>query len=142
MASDALYHDALLRLARAGAGSGTIDAPDATARRDNPLCGDDVAVQIRMEAGLLRSVAFRVRGCILCQAAASAIGSAAPGQTAAGIASGRAAAEALLREGAPAPEGAWRDLAAFLPVHGVPSRHECVLLPFDALAEALASLKR
>jgi hypothetical protein len=31
----------------------------------------------------------------------------------------------------------WPELEMFRPVSGVKSRHECVLLPFDALREAL-----
>jgi hypothetical protein len=44
----------------------------------------------------------------------------------------------LLKEGAPAPAGDWASLAAFRPVHKVKSRQDCVLLPFEALAKALA----
>jgi nitrogen fixation protein NifU and related proteins len=31
----------------------------------------------------------------------------------------------------------WPELAAFEPVHRHKSRHDCVLLPFDALTQAL-----
>jgi NifU-like protein involved in Fe-S cluster formation len=31
----------------------------------------------------------------------------------------------------------WPELAAFTPVHAHKSRHDCVLLPFEALAQAL-----
>ena len=45
--------------------------------------------------------------------------------------------ESMLREAGPAPAGAWSDLSAFHPVAAHKSRHECVLLPFRALLEAL-----
>jgi nitrogen fixation protein NifU and related proteins len=44
--------------------------------------------------------------------------------------------EAIARE--PHAAGrAWPELAAFAPVHAHKSRHECVLLPFEALIRAL-----
>jgi nitrogen fixation NifU-like protein len=78
-----------------------------------------------------------VRGCLLCQAAAAAIGARAPGETSAAL---RAIAQDLSDAIARAPETAgrrWSELAAFAPVHAHKSRHECVLLPFEALIQAL-----
>ncbi|MGH6944919.1 MAG: Fe-S cluster assembly sulfur transfer protein SufU, partial [Geminicoccaceae bacterium] len=52
----------------------------------------------------------------------------------------RAVARQLAKAIASTPETAghdWPELAAFAPVHRHKSRHECVLLPFQALCEAL-----
>ncbi|MGH6899045.1 MAG: iron-sulfur cluster assembly scaffold protein, partial [Geminicoccaceae bacterium] len=52
----------------------------------------------------------------------------------------RAVAGALGAAIAGAPDTAgqlWPELAAFAPVHAHKSRHECVLLPFEALTRAL-----
>lgn len=141
MTSDALYHDALLRLARGAAAGARLEAPDASARRDNPLCGDEVRVDVRVRGGRVAEVGQRVRGCVLCQAAAAVLAAAAPGRTPEELARVREAVAAMLKAAGPAPEGAWAELAAFLPVRGVPSRHACVLLPFDALADALARVE-
>jgi nitrogen fixation protein NifU and related proteins len=76
-----------------------------------------------------------VRGCLLCQASASALASVAVGRNAAGIEKVRLDAErAIGREEGEAGE----PFAAFAPVRSHKSRHECVLLPFEALKEALA----
>ncbi|HEY6100497.1 MAG TPA: iron-sulfur cluster assembly scaffold protein [Anaeromyxobacter sp.] len=141
MTSDALYHEALLRLARAGTGAGRLGAPDATAARDNPLCGDDVVLDVSVRDGRIAAVGHRVRGCVLCQASASVLGAVAPGRVPAEITRVRTALAAMLREGSDAPGAPWEELAVFLPVRAVPSRHECVLLPFDALADAVARAK-
>lgn len=141
MTSDALYQDALLRLARAGKGSGRLAAPSATGSRDNPLCGDDVTMDVAVRDGRVADLGHRVRGCVLCQASASVLGSVAPGRSAEEIARARAALAAMLREGGSVPVSPWEELAVFLPVRDVPSRHECVLLPFDALGDALARAK-
>lgn len=138
MTSEALYQEALLRLARAATGAGRLEAPDATAERDNPLCGDDVVLDVRVRSGRLAAVGHLVRGCVLCRASASILGAVAPGRAPAEIAAARGAVAAMLREGGGVPPAPWEELAVFLPVRGVPSRHECVLLPFDALGDALA----
>lgn len=137
-AADDLYQAELLRLARAAAGAGRLDAPHGSAMRDNPLCGDQVTVDVRLEEGRIAALAHRVRGCLLCGAAASVLGGTAPGRTAAEVREARDRLAALLA-GAPPPAGPWEALAVFAPVRTVRSRHGCVLLPFDAAGEALAA---
>ncbi len=131
------YHQALLRLARAAVGAGRLEEPRAAATLDNPLCGDRVAVEVRLAGGRVAALAHRVRGCVLCQAAASLLGGAAPGRTPAELETAHAALASLLRSGTPPPAGPFGDLALFAPVRAVPSRHRCALLPFEALARAL-----
>jgi NifU-like protein involved in Fe-S cluster formation len=65
----------------------------------------------------------------------------APGRTREEIAEVRAAVAAMLRAGGGVPPAPWEELEAFLPVRAVPSRHACVLLPFDALGDALARVE-
>jgi nitrogen fixation NifU-like protein len=136
--SDALYHEALLRLARTGPAPARLPSPDARAARDNPLCGDDVEVEVALRGGRVAAVAHRVRGCVLCQAAATVLCGAAPGLTAAELRAVRGEVAAMLAAEGPVPGGAFAELAAFLPVRAVKSRHDCVLLPFDTLGDALA----
>lgn len=137
MTSDALYQEALLRLARGAARARPLDAPDGSAHRDNPLCGDDVTFDVRARGGRIEAVGMRVRGCALCQASATVLAGAAPGRTAAEILRAREALAALLRGSGPVPGSPFEELSVFQPVRGVPSRHDCVLLPFDALGDAL-----
>lgn len=139
MTSEALYHEAVVRLARATAEPVRLDPPRGTARRDNPLCGDDVTMDVQVRGGRIAAVGHRVRGCVLCRAACAVLSAAAPGRAPPEIGVARAALAAMLRGERPfAAGGAWQGLSVFVPVRGVPSRHECVLLPFDALGDALA----
>jgi nitrogen fixation protein NifU and related proteins len=135
--SDQLYHQAILELAKQGREAGRLEAPQASVTVDNPLCGDRVTLDLNLADGRVREVGHRVRGCLLCQAAAAAIGRRAPGATPAAL---RIVARDLGEALAGAPEAAgksWPELAAFAPVHAHKSRHECVLLPFEALIGAL-----
>jgi nitrogen fixation NifU-like protein len=135
--SEAIYQEALLRLAASAEGAGRLTEPDASAHRDNPLCGDEVTLDLRLRGGRVEAVGHRVRGCLLCRAAAAALARGAVGRSAGELDEVRARLEAMLLAGGPPPEGAFAELSAFLPVREVASRQQCVLLPFEALTEAL-----
>ena len=134
--TDQLYQDRIVALAKAKTGAGKLIAPTKSARRDNPLCGDRVTIDVKLdEAGTIAEIAHQVRGCLLCQASAAALSSTALGRDAAGIAELRHDAErAIGRESGKAHD----PFDAFEPVASHKSRHECVLLPFEALTDALS----
>ena len=137
--SDDLYQQAILERAKSTARAGRLNAADATATVDNPLCGDRVTVDLKIADGRIVDVAHHVRGCALCQASASVMAEAVIGQGAAAAHAGRNAAKSLLKgEAATAP---WTELEIFAPVRRHKSRFDCVLLPFEALAQALQPKK-
>lgn len=133
--SDELYQQRIVALAKSKTGAGKLTAPTKSARRDNPLCGDRVTIDVRLDNGKIAEIAHQVRGCLLCQASASALTASAVGRDAAAIAELRHDAErALGREAGKAHD----PFDAFEPVANHKSRHECVLLPFEALKDALS----
>ena len=134
--SDELYQMRIVALAKSKTGAGKLAAPTKSARRDNPLCGDRVTIDVKLDdTGRIAEIAHQVRGCLLCQASAAALASIAVGRDAAGIAELRHDAErAVGRETGKAHE----PFDAFEPVAAHKSRHECVLLPFEALKDALS----
>lgn len=136
----ALYQEAIKQMAEAAHGHGRLAAADGEARLDNPLCGDRVRMQVVLDAGRIAAVAHETRGCLLCRAAAAAIGLRAAGSDASGIAAAAVALESLLQQGAPLPAD-WPELAMFAPARAYPSRHRCVLLPFRTLLAALDSAR-
>ena len=133
-----MYSEAVKALARRAAARGGLDAPDGAAAVSNPLCGDRVRVEIALCGGRVARAAHAVRGCIPCRAAAAALDAALPGLDAAALEGARAALRAMLGGGAPAFAAPWTDLAHFRPVARHKSRHECVMLPFNAAAAAFA----
>lgn len=137
--SDALYHDALLAQAKAATRAGKLAAPDARVTLDNPLCGDRVTIDLRLDGDKVADLAHEVRGCVLCQAAASAIGTEAVGKDVAALAAAETSLRVMLRGGGPPP---WPALAAFAPVRAHKSRHDCVLLPFEALRAAIEQARK
>ena len=132
-----LYQRKILDHARQAVGGGQLDDMDVRIDVDNPLCGDRVSIDIRGDGSRIGALAHRVRGCVLCHAAASIMGTHAVGATKPEIVDIHATLRALLASEANPPDGTWRELEAFLPVRDYKSRHLCVLLPFVALQQAL-----
>lgn len=131
-----IYHRAIQTLAQEAVGEGKLEAPSGTAFLDNPLCGDNVDMQVRTEHARITAIGHKVRGCLLCRAAASLIGKRASGSSLDDIERVTKEVGSFLRDKAPVPER-WEELELFLPVQGHASRYGCVELPFKALIHAL-----
>jgi nitrogen fixation NifU-like protein len=52
---------------------GTLPAPAVTVEASNPVCGDILRLSVRMDAGKVAEVAYKVRGCAASIAAGSAL---------------------------------------------------------------------
>jgi NifU-like protein involved in Fe-S cluster formation len=137
VSADEVYQQGLLQLAREAIGAGRLEAPDGRFTLDNPLCGDRVTFEVRLRQRRVVALAHHVRGCLLCQAAASLLGRAAPQASREEIAAAGAGAAAMLQGDAAPPGAPWAAIQLFAPVRDAPSRHRCVLLPFEALTEAI-----
>lgn len=135
--SEALYHAALVERARAAFGKGRLAAADASATVDNPLCGDRVTLDLKIDRGAIAVIGHEVRGCLLCEAAAATIAEHLRGRTGADAKEAIAAARKLMKEGFLDPR--WPCLEIFTPVHNAKSRRDCVLLPFEALERAASA---
>jgi nitrogen fixation NifU-like protein len=132
--SDALYQKAIVELARDASAAGAMANPDASVTRDNPLCGDRVTLQARFAPdGSIAELKHTTRGCLLCQASAAMVGHHAAGLSAQKAAAAEELARGFLKGAAPGSD-AWPELDYFIPVRGHKSRHDCVILAFDALA--------
>ena len=132
MTDDPLYRREILRLAADAAGAGHLPAPDAIGTAHNPACGDQVRVELAMTEGQVTALAHTTQACVLTQASAALLAGAAPGQTAGQLAALADEVRAFLK-GGPAPEG----YGVFDGVATHPGRHACVLLPFEAVLNAL-----
>lgn len=134
--SNALYQQAIKELAKAAHGAGRLAAPDGQASLDNPLCGDRVHMEVVRDNGRIVALAHDTKGCLLCRASASVLGKHAVGQSAEEIKAVHDVLQNMLKaEDTPPLE--WREVEYFAPARQFPSRHLCILLPFNALLAAL-----
>ena len=71
MSNEAIYKGVILDHARHPRNRGTIENPDFEAAAYNPLCGDELLLQLRLKKDLIEDCRTTVRGCSVCQASAS-----------------------------------------------------------------------
>jgi nitrogen fixation NifU-like protein len=50
---------------------GTLERPDISAEDSNPLCGDEIRIDLRVKDGVIEDVRFSGKGCSISRAAAS-----------------------------------------------------------------------
>jgi nitrogen fixation NifU-like protein len=60
---------------------GTLEHPSAHAEDSNPLCGDQLAIDLRVEDNRVTEVRFKGRGCAISQASASMLSELIEGHT-------------------------------------------------------------
>jgi nitrogen fixation NifU-like protein len=68
---DDLYRENILEHYKRPRNWGELENPDLEFFDTNPLCGDELKVQMRVEDGKVADVAFSGHGCAISQAAAS-----------------------------------------------------------------------
>ena len=113
-------------------------AYDASAKGDNPMCGDRVQVFARRDGDRVAEAGFEARGCEIMIASADLMCGAVPGQPVAGIRDLSDQVAAMARTGlCDGCDAALRRLQPLSAVHEYPSRIKCVTLPWLALIAAL-----
>ena len=53
--------------------AGAVERPDATARLENPACGDILELSLKLEGDRIADIRFRAKGCVPAMACGSAI---------------------------------------------------------------------
>jgi nitrogen fixation NifU-like protein len=118
---------------------GTLENPDAAVELKNPLCGDEIGLQVTFDGEGIRDVTFSGRGCSISQASASMMTQLLKGKTRAEIESIRQQFRALmLGESSAADDPQLGSLRALSGVARFPARVKCALLAWNALDTALA----
>jgi nitrogen fixation NifU-like protein len=69
--SDDIYREIILDHFRNPRNRGTLDPHDFTYEDVNPLCGDEIRIDVRVENDRVKEIAFSGRGCAVSQASAS-----------------------------------------------------------------------
>lgn len=77
-----LYRELILDHYKSPRNHGVLEPADAVAEGQNPLCGDEVTVFVRLDGDVIEAVAFEGRGCAISQAATSMLTDLVKGRTA------------------------------------------------------------
>lgn len=139
---DDIYNRRILELAADIPRLGRLDAPGASATAHSRLCGSTVTVDVTLGAdGRVTDFAQDVKACALGQASSSLMGRHVVGTSAGDLRALREAMRAMLKEGAPPPDGPFADFAVLEPVRDFKARHASTLLTFDAVVDALDQIE-
>jgi nitrogen fixation NifU-like protein len=74
------YREYILDHYRSPRNYGKLEHPDAHAEDSNPLCGDQLAIDLLVEGDRVKEVRFQGRGCAISQASASMLSEMIEGQ--------------------------------------------------------------
>lgn len=132
-----LYQQVILDHNRRPRNRGVLPKANRVAHGDNPTCGDQCSVYLRVEGERIAEISFDGQGCAISQASASLMTTQIKGKTAL---EARALFESFhhIVTSGEAPEDI-SDLAAFAGVHAFPARIKCATLGWHAALEALSS---
>jgi len=111
-----LYREIILDHYRNPRNKGILDPADYSYEDTNPLCGDEIRIDLRVKDGTVDEVRFTGRGCAISQASASMLTELVEGQPLDEI-------KALTKD----------DLLEELGVPISPARMKCALLPLKVL---------
>ncbi len=135
--SDQLYSKQLLRLAALAVGAGRLAPCDASGSARNPICGDQISVTLSLDAGRVTQFAHETRACVLTQASASILGEHLKSEDRQAVENLHQQVTAMLQSGE-VPIAPFSDYSALIGAASHPNRHKCVLLPLEAVLDALS----
>jgi len=115
-----LYSDVLLDHFRHPRNYGSIDAPDISYESFNPLCGDRIRIELKLDQATVQAARFKGDGCAISTAAASLLTELVTGASIEQVA-------AISDE----------QLISALQSDIQPARRQCALLPLEALRQGL-----
>ena len=133
----ALYQELILQHYRNPRNRGVAEPSDVEVAMNNPVCGDEITLTLRVRDGVIEQARFRGQGCSISQASASMMAQIVEGKR-------LEEAEALyarflqMMHGSAeaAADRAMGDLRALAGVSKFAPRVKCALLPWNALQEA------
>ncbi|HEX6627142.1 MAG TPA: SUF system NifU family Fe-S cluster assembly protein [Gemmatimonadaceae bacterium] len=133
----ALYQEMILDHYRRPRNKGTLENADASVEMKNPLCGDEIALQVAFDGESISDVKFSGRGCSISQASASMMTQLVKGKRVTEIDSIRAQFRDLMLGVSQGDEQNLGSLRSLSGVARFPARVKCALLAWNALENAL-----
>ena len=133
---DEIYREVILDHYRKPRNRGALE--NATFRLDgvNPVCGDEVRLELAMDGEQIEDMAFSGQGCSISQASASMLTERVKGHTIDEASRVMAQFRAMMLDGAP-PASDLGDLESLEGVAKLPVRVQCALLAWNVLQDAL-----
>lgn len=134
---DELYRDIILDHYRNPRHRGSLTSATASHEGLNPLCGDEVTVDIAVKDGRIEEIAYRGSGCSISQSSASMMTEAVAGKSTVEARHVIGSFTAMMRGSDDIDPEELGDLEAMAGVRKFPVRVKCATLAWHTLEEAL-----
>ena len=133
---DDLYREIILDHYRRPRNHGALERATQRVEGMNPVCGDEIKLDLLVGGDIIEDIAFRGQGCSISQSSASMLTERLKGRTIAEAQHVIAKFRAMMMEGAK-PDSELGDLEALEGVAKLPVRVKCALLSWNVLQEGL-----
>jgi nitrogen fixation protein NifU and related proteins len=130
-----LYQAVILDHNKRPRNRGKLPTATRVATGDNPTCGDQCTVYVRLDGAKVGEITFEGSGCAISQASASLMTTQLKGKTAEEADQIYKQFSEIVKTGQAPDE--FTELAAFAGVHAYPARIKCATLSWHAALEAL-----
>ena len=134
---DELYREVILDHFREPRNRGEIADAQIKASGTNPLCGDEMAFDLRLHGGRVDEVRFRGKGCAISQATASMLTQQLKGKTVEEVRKTIASLRAMMQGRDPDPALDLGDLESLAGVRKFPVRVKCAALSWNVIEQGL-----
>jgi nitrogen fixation NifU-like protein len=138
---DELYREVVLDHYRNPRHRGALAAPTGHFEGMNPVCGDEVTLDLRIENGRIEGIGTGGRGCSISQASASMLADWVEGRELSEVREAIGAVRHMLQTGEP-PRTDMGDIEALAGVAQFPVRVKCALLSWNVLEQGLDEITR
>ena len=137
---DELYEAIILDHYRNPRNSGPVDDPDIDLEVNNPFCGDEFHIQLKVDGNSVSQVGINGRGCAISQASASLLAELVQGKSYVDVKAAVDSVRRLLKgeEITEEEQDILGDIEALGGVRKFPVRIKCALLSWVGLDDALA----
>lgn len=137
MALDELYKEVILDHYKSPRNKRELPGASVSCRRNNPLCGDEVAIHATVDDGVVSEIAFEGQGCSISQASASMLTESVKGRSVDEALALARDFRGMMQGAEDADEDRFGDLVALRGVVKYPVRIKCAVLAWEVLQEAL-----
>jgi nitrogen fixation NifU-like protein len=137
--SEELYREVILDHYKNPRQSGKLEHPDHVEAGANPLCGDELELQLAFRDGKVSDIRFNGKGCSISQSSASIMAESVKGKTLAEAEKLIGGFRLMMLEGG-SPDDLPEDLEDAKALDGVkkyPVRVKCAMLAWNTLRQAL-----
>jgi nitrogen fixation NifU-like protein len=136
---DELYEAIILDHYRNPRNTAPVESPDIDLEVNNPFCGDEFQIQLKIEDDAVSQVGITGRGCAISQASASLLAELVEGKTSSEVRASVSAFRRLLKgeEVSDDEKEMLGDIEALSGVRRFPIRIKCALLSWVGLDDAL-----